>query len=72
MARLPKGLRKKFGKKFRFGCESGKRRYFDYGTAYLEMLAISERMRRHAEKKTVKNIYKCNWCSGYHLTSREI
>ena len=72
MGRLPKSLRRKFGKKHRFGCKSGKRRYFDYGTAYLEMLAITERKRRHGEERMPKTIYKCEWCAGYHLSSKEI
>ncbi len=71
MGRLPKSLRRKVGKTHRFGCESGKRRYFDYGTAYLEMLAITERMERHGENKALKNIYRCGLCGGFHLSSSE-
>lgn len=70
VGRLPRSLRRKFGKTHRFGCESGKRRYFDYGTAYLEMLAITERMKRHGEERFPQNIYRCEWCAGFHLTSK--
>lgn len=71
MTRLPKSLRKKVGKKFRFGCESGKRRYSDYGTAYLEMLDIAERKNRHGEQRMPKSIYRCECCGGFHLSSKE-
>ena len=69
---LPKDLKKKARNTYSKRCPTGKRRYKDRATAYLEFERIRSLPghRFKGEKKPV-DFYRCDLCSGYHLTTKE-
>lgn len=65
---LPPELKKKAKQEYGYGCRSGKRRYLSRSAAYDAMLRINADAERNP--KLLRNLYRCDMCGGWHLTSQ--
>lgn len=64
---LPSELQKKAKQSYGYGCNSGKRRYYSRSQAYDAMQRINADALRNP--KLLRDLYRCERCGGWHLTS---